>query len=123
MGAARSIDDFSWPCLSRTEMRPLNMPSAMYWPSLFQRADMILEYILCLLTDFCSFAHRPKSVAVHEASISVVGLYTTHWIESLCEYFRMPSALFVQMMIVLSSPPDAKRLPSREYSTAHTVSL
>ena len=29
----------------------------------------------------------------------------------------------VQMMMVLSAPPDAKRFPSREYDTVNTVSL
>ena len=35
-----------------------------------------------------------------------------HIMESLWLYLRMPSALEVQMITVLSSPPDANRFPS-----------
>jgi len=74
----------------------------------------IRELTLCFATDFCSGDQRPKSDAVAEASCCVTELYERHWIESLWEYLRMPSALLVQMMIVLSAPPEANRLPSRE---------
>lgn len=38
---------------------------------------------LCLATDFSSGDQRPKSLAVHETSWWVAGLYAIHWTESL----------------------------------------
>ena len=81
------------------------------------------EETLCLATLFCSGDHSPKSPAVPLASCCDTALYARHWIESLCEYLRMPSALAVQMMMFLSSLPDANRFPSLEYATQYSVFL
>ena len=114
MGASRTMATFSTPCLSRTVTWPFSMPRARNCPSFVHEAHRILAGTLCFCTDFCSGDHRPKSDAVQEASCCVTGLYTSFWMVSLWLYFRIPCALSVQMMMVLSAPPDAKRLPSRE---------
>ena len=93
------------------------MPKAMVVPSCVQLMQRMREGTLCFATDFCSGDHSPKSLAVPEASCCETGLYDMHMMESLWLYLRMPSALLVQIIIVLSAPPDAKRLPSRENAT------
>ena len=88
------------------------MPKAMVVPSCVQLMQRMREGTLCFATDFCSGDHSPKSLAVPEASCCETGLYDMHIMESLWLYLRMPSALEVQMITVLSSPPDANRFPS-----------
>ena len=70
-----------------------------------------MESTRCFATVFCSADHRPMSFAVADASWCVTGLYPSAWMESLCEYLRMPSAVDVHMTTMQSAPPDAKRSP------------
>jgi len=115
---ARRIEIFSTPSFWRTETHPSNWPMASSWPSEVQESEVAFAAILCFDTDFWSGDQIPKSEAVALASSSVTGLYSTHWIVSLCEYLRIPSPLLCQMMTDLSAPPDENRLPSFEYDTA-----
>lgn len=81
------------------------------------------EVTLCFVTAFCAGDQSPISLAVALASECATGLYARHWIASPCVYLRMPSALAVQIIMVLSAPPDANRFPSRAYATAYSTSL
>ena len=63
------------------------------------------------------------SLAVADASCIKQGLNARHCTDSLWLYLRMPSASDVQMMMVLSAPPDANLDPSKLHDTAYTASL
>lgn len=82
-----------------------------------------LPLTLCFCTDFCSGAQSPKSLAVADASCMEHGLNARHCTDSLWLYLRMPSASDVQIMMVLSAPPDANLVPSKLQDTAYTASL
>ena len=122
-GALRWMVTFSAPALSRMLTVPSYMPSARYRPSLVHDWQMIRLPTLCFTTLFSSGDHSPKSEAVALASCWVTGLYASDWIVSLWWYFRIPSALSVHTMIVLSAPPLANRFPFEAYATQNTASL
>jgi len=117
------METFSAPVRSRIVIWPEIIPRARNWPSLAHAADRILDCTLYLATDFSVGDHRPKSVLVQEARMSLVGLYTTFCTESACVYLRIGSPFSDQMITQQSAPPDANRLPSLSKSTVYTVSL
>ena len=122
-GAPRWILTFSPPVLSLTDTHPSYCPSARCWPSLVHPMQRTLLLTLCFCTDFCCGAQSPKSLAVADASCIEQGLNARHCTDSLWLYLRMPSASDVQMMMVLSAPPDANLDPSKLHDTAYTASL
>jgi hypothetical protein len=66
-------------------------------------------------TDRISGDHNPKSTSEPDANCSVTELYARAWIVVVCVNLSIPWAALLQMMTVLSAPPDAKRVPSAAY--------
>ncbi|RNA24902.1 hypothetical protein BpHYR1_033735 [Brachionus plicatilis] len=92
-----SIFNFSSPFLSRICTVPLKNPKAKYWPSLLHAQHVIREKTFVLGTYFSLDDQRPKSLTAHRK---------TYWKRNI------PSNSVVQMITVLSAPPEANKLPS-----------
>ncbi len=131
-----SIFNFSSPLLSLMLTMPLKKPRAINCPSVVHEQQVMRELTFVLGTDLSLNDQRPKSVMAHvrrtldtglKANACTASLWLNANIFSLkvklldklnISYFlnywnrRLPSSSAVQIITILSAPPDAKWLPS-----------